>query len=130
MTRPVDAYRLDLLVASFVRRDLQHFLLGYRRNLQQSQPTDVAVIGEKNTIAPIISPVCEDYCVPMTLGRGYCSGSPRKDMMGRFRASGRDRLVLVAVFDHDPEGEDAPLTFARSIRDEFGAIDVKLSAPP
>jgi hypothetical protein len=125
-TRPVCTWGVHQSVAAFVRRDLQTFLLGYRRDLQQGQPVHVEAIGEKNTIARILRPVCEEYSVPMTLGRGYCSGSPRKAIGERFARSGRDRLALIAVFDHDPEGEDAPHSFARSIRDEFGARDVRL----
>ena len=37
-------------------------------------------------------------------------------MVERFERSGRDALVLLALSDFDPEGEDIPQAFARSLR--------------
>src|SRR5262249_52494624 len=55
-----------------------------------------------------------------TLGRGYCSLDPRCKMFQRFKASGKDRLMILVLSDFDPEGEDIPTSFARSMRDDFG----------
>lgn len=41
-------------------------------------------------------------------------------MVDRFRASGRDKLVIVVACDFDPEGEDIPNSFGLSLRDDFG----------
>ena len=41
-------------------------------------------------------------------------------MAQRFRRTGKDRLILLVVSDFDPEGEDIPHSFARSMRDDFG----------
>src|SRR5262249_29831938 len=71
-------------------------------------------------------PVADDYCLTITLGRGYASGSPRDKMRRRFLASGKDSLVILFLSDFDPEGEDIPQAFARSMRDEFGIPDVQL----
>ncbi len=56
----------------------------------------------------------------MTSGRGYSSLPPRKDMVERFHASGRENLVVIVVSDFDPEGEDIPGSFGISLRDDFG----------
>jgi hypothetical protein len=38
----------------FIRREINDFLKGYYRNLMQSQPNHVEIVGEKNTVAGLI----------------------------------------------------------------------------
>ena len=45
-------------------------------------------------------------------------------MAQRFRRSGKDRLVLLVMSDHDPEGDDIPHSFARSMRDDFAIENI------
>jgi hypothetical protein len=45
-------------------------------------------------------------------------------MAKRFQASGKDRLVVIAMSDLDPDGDEITHSFARSMRDDFG-IDVQ-----
>lgn len=125
-TRPVTVWDVHRAVGTYVEREVGGFLKSYWRDLQQSQPRHLEIVGEKNTIANVIRPVASDYCIPMTLGRGYCSGSPRKKIVERFEASGRDSLVLLVLSDFDPEGEDVAHSLARSLRDEFDVPDVCL----
>jgi hypothetical protein len=132
-TRPVTIWRTDQSTAPFIRKQLDGLLKNYSRDLLQSQPNHIEILGEKNTIASIIRPVSSEYCMPMTLGRGYSSLPPRFEMFGRFRLSGKERLVLLILSDFDPEGEDIVHSFARSMRDDFGvdkidAIKVALTA--
>jgi hypothetical protein len=71
----------------------------------QSQPNHSEIIGEKNTIGSIIRPVAAEYCIPMTLGRGYCSLPPRHEMAKRFQRSGKEKLLILILSDFDPDGE-------------------------
>lgn len=119
-TRPVVSWDVHRESGSFVRREIDGFLKGYYRDLMQSQPNHVELIGEKNTIEGIVRPACSDYCIPFTIGRGYCSLPPRRDMFKRFQRSGKDKLVLLVLSDFDPEGNDIAHSFARSMRDDFG----------
>jgi hypothetical protein len=119
-TRTVCNWKLDDQVGGFVRRELDGFLKGYFRNLQQSQPNYIEIIGEKNTIQTSVRDVAMEFCIPYTLGRGYCSLDPRYKMCQRFRASGKERLIILILSDFDPEGEDIAYSFARSMRDDFG----------
>jgi hypothetical protein len=118
-TRPVTIWDVFRSPAPFVRQELDDFLQGYWRDLQAPQPCHLEILGEKNTIANIINTVAADYTIPFTLGRGYSSLPPRYEMAQRFRKSGKDRLVLLVLSDHDPEGEDIAHSFARSMRDDF-----------
>jgi hypothetical protein len=124
-TRLVTAWNFFRSVAPFVRQELDGFLKGYYRDLQQSQPNHIEIIGEKNTVQSIIDPVAGYYGIPYTIGRGYASGTPRKKMAERFRLSGKEYLILLVLCDFDPEGEDIGHSFARSMRDDFGIENIR-----
>jgi hypothetical protein len=54
-------------------------------------------------------------------------------MAQRFRKSGKERLVVLLLSDHDPDGEVIASSFARSLRDDFDlhqvtAVKVALTA--
>jgi hypothetical protein len=123
-TRTVCSWDLDREAGSFVKRQMDEFLVGYCRDYQQSQPNHIEIVGEKNTIAGSIRPVAMEYCVPYTLGRGYCSIDPRYKMSQRFEASGKGKLIVLILSDFDPEGEDIAHSFARSMRDDFGVAEI------
>ena len=117
----------------FIRKKLDAMFKGYWRNLMQSQPNHVEILGEKNTVGSILRPVALEYTIPLTIGRGYCSLPPRHAMAERFRASGKEKLILLVVSDFDPEGEDIAHSLARSLRDDFGidtihAVKIALTA--
>jgi len=46
-------------------------------------------------------------------------------MAQRFQRTGKDKLILLVLSDHDPEGEDIAHSFARSMRDDFGIDGVE-----
>jgi hypothetical protein len=123
-TRPVRVWKFHANVGSFIRHEMDQFLKGYYRDLQQSQPNHIEIVGEKNTIDSIIRPVAEEFCIPMTIGRGYCSLPPRQAMADRYEDSGKDKLIILVLSDFDPEGEDIVHSFARSLRDDFDVFDV------
>lgn len=118
-TRPVVIWDTHRCVGDFVRSQCEKFLSNYWRNLLQSQPNWIELLVEKNTVAGQLRSLAAKYTVPMTSGRGYSSLPPRKEMADRFRASGREKLVLIVVSDFDPEGEDIPSSFGVSLRDDF-----------
>jgi hypothetical protein len=124
-TRPMEVWRIHRDPTSFLRKEFNGFLKGYYRDLQQSQPNHIELIAEKLTLASIIRPVAAEYGIPMTIGRGYCSLPPRYEMEQRFRRSGREKLIILAIGDFDPEGEDIAHSFVRSMRDDFGVEDVE-----
>jgi hypothetical protein len=65
-----------------------------------------------------------EYCIPYTIGRGYCSLDPRYKMAQRFRASGKDQLIVLVLSDFDPDGVLIAHSFARSMRDDFGIENI------
>lgn len=123
-TRPVVTWQVYRNVDGFLRGQIDGFLKDFWRDLMQSQSVHIEIVGEKSTILPIIRPVASDYCIPLTIGRGYCSIPPRAAVAERYEKSGKDRLALLILSDFDPEGEDIAESFARSLRDDFDAEDV------
>ena len=119
-TRPVVVWDTHRCVGNFVRRECDQFLTAYWRDLLQSQPNWIELLVEKNTVASQLRRVAGEYTLPMTSGRGYSSLPPRKDMVDRFDASGRENLIVIVVSDFDSEGEDIPSSFGISLRDDFG----------
>jgi hypothetical protein len=119
-TRPVVLAVGYETTTPFLRAELNDFLKGYYRNLQQTQPNHIEIIGEKNTVLSVLRPVAADYSVPLTIGRGYSSLPPRYQMAQRFQNSGKEKLILLALSDFDPDGEEIAHSFARSMRDDFG----------
>lgn len=103
----------------FINSQLESFMNRYWRNLQQSQPDHIEILAEKNTIIDSVNKVAQEYTIPTTSLRGYCSISPRYELVKRFQKSGKERLILLIVSDFDPDGEEIAQSFARSLRDEF-----------
>lgn len=90
----------------------------------EGQPAHVEIILEKSALKSVVLEVTEEFCVPLTVGRGFCSLSPRYDLVMRFRHSGKRRLVLLFLTDFDPDGEAIASSFARSLRDDFDIHEV------
>jgi hypothetical protein len=123
-TRPMMIWDVNANVSPFIRSQVDEFCSGYWRDLMQDQPNHIEIVGEKLTIEGIIRPVASRYCIPYTIGRGYSSLPPRKAMYDRYLASKKQKLVILSLGDHDPEGWDIAETFAKSMRDDFGVSDI------
>jgi hypothetical protein len=125
-TRPVIVWEVHRNPETFLTGQMKNFLTGYYRDLLQSQPNHVEIIGEKNTIEGVIRPVASRYTIPYTIGRGYCSLEPRRQLVDRFWRSGKENLILLYLSDFDPDGEEIAHSFARSLRDDFAVQSSKI----
>ena len=125
ITRPVTVWNVYRDTGVYLADEVNDFCRGYWRDLMQSQPNHIEIVGEKNTVASIIRSVAMEYCIPTTIGRGYCSLRPRYDIAQRFRKSGKERLVLLMLSDFDPDGEEIAHSFARSLRDDFDIENIE-----
>lgn len=119
-TRPVTEWDTHDSTTPYLRRELRRFLNGFERDLLQTQPNHIEIVGEKNTLRGILAPVAVEYGIPFTIGRGYSSLPPRHDMAERFQRSGKEKLILLVLSDFDPDGETICQSFAQSMRDDFG----------
>jgi hypothetical protein len=127
-TRPVTIWNVHRSPQPFIKEQIEDFLKGYWRDLLQSQPNHIEVLGEKLTVQGIIRPICMKYGFPFTIGRGYSSIEPRRKLVERFRASGKEKLVLLVLSDFDPSGEEIAHSFARSLRDDFDLAEREIEA--
>jgi ParB-like chromosome segregation protein Spo0J len=119
-TRPVITWHVHKHTGPFIKEQLDEFLKNYRRDLQQSQPNHIEIVGEKNTVAGILRPVAMRYNIPLTTARGFSSLDPRFQMVKRFKKSGKQKLILIVLSDFDPSGESIFESFVKSLRGDFG----------
>jgi hypothetical protein len=119
-TRTFDYEKGYRSVSEFMTQEIELFLLGYNRDKQHSQPIHIEVLVEKNTLLNIVQPVCREYYVPMTSGRGFAGPSIWRKMAARFCESEKDSMVLLIVSDYDPEGFELADDAIRSLRDLWG----------
>jgi len=124
-TRPIRVLATYQNPADYIEAETQDFLRHYARDLQRGQRNHIEIYLEKNGIRKIIEQVADEYCIPVTTGIGYCSYPPRNKMFKRFKASGKEQLILLALSDFDPDGEEIAASFSRSMRDDFGLTNIK-----
>jgi hypothetical protein len=125
-TRPVVVWDVHQNPQGYIKRELERFLKNYWRDLLQSQPNHIEVIGEKLTIEGTIRPVLARYTIPYTIGRGYSSLDPRHKLIKRFEASGKEKLILLVLSDFDPAGEEIAHSFVVSLRNDFGVEESQI----
>ncbi len=123
-TRPVGTWEVYPSVEPFIKDQWDEFLKGYWRDYTVSQPHHIEIVGEKNTVQGIISPIAAEFCIPYTIGRGYASVQPRYELYQRYQKSAKHRLVLLILSDHDPDGEEIAHSFCRSMRDDFSIENI------
>ena len=126
-TRPLKLFPAFNDVRQFVRQECQNLMVGYWRDLLQTQPAHIECLIEKNTVYGMALRVTEKYQIPTSSGRGFNSIDPFYELHRRFEASNKKRLILIVVSDYDPEGEMIPQVAGRTLRDDFGVWDDQLT---
>jgi hypothetical protein len=126
-TRPRTAWLKWDSAGPYVREQLDGFLLGYRRELLQSQPAYLELVVEKITVQDIAERAAGYFQVPVGVGRGYTSVTSLEETARRFRRSNKDQFVLLIAGDFDPEGENICQTWAACLRDEHGIDDLTVA---
>lgn len=86
----------------------------YRRNLWETSRVNVEIWVEKDALAGVISPVTNEYDVPLFVARGYSSMTFIYDAAEQIKESGKPTHIY-HFGDFDPSGVDA----AYKIRDEL-----------
>ena len=108
----------------YVRQQQEYLLRSYWRDLMQGQPLHIEIIAEKNTVLSTLKPIADQFTVPLTILRGYPSFSMVADIHDRIVAAkreGKRGTRLIAVTDHDPEGEDICRAVERILCRDFSA---------
>jgi hypothetical protein len=118
-TRPITTWDVHANLSGYYTEQMEDLLNGYWRNLMQSQPNHVEIIVEKNTMQSVFRPVAAEFCIPITFGRGQCTTSPLSKVAKRYKASGKDKLIILAVSDLDPDGDAIAHSIGQRLRDDF-----------
>jgi hypothetical protein len=126
-TRPAKEFHPFSHAREFVRQEVRNLFYGYWRDLLQTQPNHIEVVCEKNTIYHMVLRVTENYQIITSSGRGFNSIDPWHEMYDRYQRSGRDLLIVIVLSDYDPEGEMIPQVCGRTLRDDFGVPEDKLT---
>ncbi len=103
-TRPQVTYGGWESMAEYVQYEVNKFLTQFHRDRQFGQPRHIEVFGEKSTLYQMLRQATQEYYVPFSIGRGFCSIPVWRDMAERFFDSGKERMTLIIVSDYDPEG--------------------------
>ena len=125
-TRPTTIWNVHNNLSSYYKQQTEDILSGYDRDLMQSQPIHIEIVAEKLTVQNIVEPVACKFCIPLTIGRGQCSTRPLYDISQRFRKSGKEKLVILAMNDLDPDGDEIAHSIARRLRDDFNIDSVEV----
>ena len=112
---------------SFKVSETGRYLLGYQRDVLQSQEVALEVWVEKDALSQICFSVASDYCVPVVVARGFSSVSFGYEAARRIRASddceewGRHRQTRILYFgDLDPSGWEMLPAMMRTLEDDMG----------
>lgn len=125
-TRPVTVWEVHRNLANYYQRQMQDLLNGFWRDLMQSQANHIECVVEKNTLQGIVTPVASKFCIPLTIGRGQCSTRPLYNIAERYRASGKTKLIILALSDLDPDGDAIAHSLGQRLRDDFNVRDTEV----
>jgi ParB-like chromosome segregation protein Spo0J len=127
-TRPFQPWSTWKEPGAFMANQTANFAKGYWRDLLQSQPNHIEIVAEKLTVRTTVERAASHYTIPTQIGRGFSDVGLRHNLAQRFTASGKEKMVVVLVGDLDPDGEGICESFKRSMRDDFGIPDNRMTA--
>src|SRR5262249_44924783 len=62
----------------------------------------------------------------ITFGRGQCSTRPLYDIAKRYEGSGKEKLIILAVSDLDPDGDAIAHSLGQRLRYDFNVRNVEV----
>lgn len=91
----------------------------YRQELWSIQRDAVIVVSEKDAISGVVSPIVNEWAVPLIVLRGYSSISANYSIATEIanRLDARKQVFVYQLGDHDASGTDAWKSFQQSIRE-------------
>jgi hypothetical protein len=104
---------------SFVADELEKFLVGYRRDLLQSQDIRLEVWIEKDALSSIVHRAAFPLCVPVVVAKGFSSTTYVNECRDRIERDERPTTVLY-YGDFDPSGWAMPEAMDRKLVDQLG----------
>jgi hypothetical protein len=124
-TRTVQLNNAFANTGQFFRQAFETFMTGYWRKRMQSQPHHIEIVAEKLTLETFLGWIAREHTIPFSIIRGMSSLSPKRKLHDRYRASRKDKLILLVVSDLDPAGDAIAEDLVKSFRRDFGIINIE-----
>ena len=105
----------------FLQGEIENFLRGYRRHLQQGQANYLEIWIEKDALSSIFQNIANPYCVPVCTCRGFSSVSFLYELKERIQLSqNQEQQAIILYFgDFDPSGEEMLPAMKTTLEDEM-----------
>jgi hypothetical protein len=123
-TRPTLKWDVHRDARTFIRESIDGFLKGFWRDLMSSRPNHLEILVEKNTVLPILKSVASEFTIPMTSSRGNSSKAPLWEIVKRFNASGKEKLILILLSDFDSDGISITDSVVGYMLHDFAAYNI------
>lgn len=78
----------------------------YFEDMWQDQEYRVFVMVEKEALAGVLEPICNEWDAPLLPARGYPSATTLREFAKQRILNSRQRIVVLHLGDHDPSGMD------------------------
>ena len=101
------------------------FAYTYKRDFWADNNTAVEVWLEKEALSGVIRPVTNEYRVRMVPTRGFSSETIVHNAVQDAAKGGKDRLLVVTLYDFDRSGQDAEAALVgrmQEFAEEFGIV--------
>ena len=127
-----DETRIDVVwnthadLASYYDEQIDDLLNDYHRDLMQSQENFFQIFVEKNTLNGIVRPIASKFTIPYQTGRGQTTTSPVWKIAQRYKASGKDKLIILSLSDLDPDGDAITHAIGQRLRDDHAIDNVEV----
>jgi len=109
---------------SFIQQELDNFLIGYYRNLTQTQEQYIEVWIEKDALSSLFSKICYNYTVPVVVCKGFSSVSFLNNFKKRLDKQNKPSLMLY-FGDFDPSGMEMLTSMETTLKEEMGINNIE-----
>jgi len=92
----------------------------YRLHKWHKQPRYVEVWTEKDALARVLEPICQELSVKLVVARGYCSHTFKKEGENRLAGNGKQGIILY-FGDLDPSGWD----MCKGLREFLPKVEIR-----
>lgn len=108
--------------ATFLKQELDSFLVGYSRCLVQQQENYVELWVEKDALSSIFYNAAWPYCIRVLTCKGHPSTSSLQEYASRAEEAQKQGRQPVVIYggDLDPSGWQIPITAEKILKNDFG----------
>jgi hypothetical protein len=112
---------------NFFQASLKNFLVGYKRDLLQSQEKYIEIWIEKDALSSVFTRMASFYTVPVVVCRGFSSVSFLNDFRGRITDHNDKCPVMLYFGDFDPSGVEMLTAMQTTLRDEMSVDEIEFN---